>query len=78
MFVSLNRDRRGSVFVERPTRVREVAGLIPSRVIQNTINFVVMAPFRVAGLVLRLTVRINGPVLQVAYPGNAAIELKNC
>ena len=36
-------DRLGGVMVERPPRLQEVVGSIPVRVIQNTLNIVVMA-----------------------------------
>ena len=43
-----NRDRLGDVVVERPPRVREVAGSIPGRVISKTLKMPSLA-LRIVG-----------------------------
>ena len=41
--INLNRYLQIGVMVERPAMIRELAGLIPGRVIPKTLNMIVMA-----------------------------------
>ena len=59
------------VVIERPPRVREIAGSIPDPVIQNTLKMVVMATLLCARVVKWLALRLI--VVLVIYPKDVVI-----
>ena len=74
--ISETSDQLGCKVVERPPRVRDVAGSIPGRVIPMTFKMEVMAALLCAeGLAWRMTgwCEDNGPVVMGPHSVNAVI-----